>query len=144
MPDFGGQARYDYARESASGYRYDLMNDLMTAGLHRAWKDDFVTAVNPPRGAQPFRLLDVAGGTGDIAFRIVEAGGVGTAASGDTNQGEGQSARPSTRAIVHLGARHVVTHSYATTVEFEINQPRVNKALIINARIRGPHAGQRT
>ena len=58
--------------------RYDLMNDLMTGGLHRAWKDDLVTAINPPRGAQPFRLLDVAGGTGDIAFRTVEAGGAGT------------------------------------------------------------------
>src|SRR3954467_5833826 len=61
--------------------RYDLMNDLMTAGLHRAWKDDLVTAINPPRGAQPFHLLDVAGGTGDIAFRTVEAGGAGTRAT---------------------------------------------------------------
>jgi demethylmenaquinone methyltransferase/2-methoxy-6-polyprenyl-1,4-benzoquinol methylase len=58
--------------------RYDLMNDLMSGGLHRAWKDAFVTAVNPPRGARPFGLLDVAGGTGDIAFRVVAAGGPGT------------------------------------------------------------------
>jgi demethylmenaquinone methyltransferase/2-methoxy-6-polyprenyl-1,4-benzoquinol methylase len=61
--------------------RYDLMNDLMTGGLHRAWKDDLVTAVNPPKGATPFRLLDVAGGTGDIAFRVIDAGGSGTRAS---------------------------------------------------------------
>src|SRR6516225_8823222 len=61
--------------------RYDLMNDLMSGGLHRAWKDALVTAVNPPRGEQPFRLLDVAGGTGDIAFRVVAAGGPGTRAS---------------------------------------------------------------
>src|SRR5262249_51844766 len=54
--------------------RYDLMNDLMSGGLHRAWKDALVTAVNPPRGEQPFRLIDVAGGTGDIAFRVVAAG----------------------------------------------------------------------
>jgi len=55
--------------------RYDLMNDLMSAGLHRAWKDVLVTAVNPPRtGDRPFALLDVAGGTGDIAFRVVDAG----------------------------------------------------------------------
>ncbi|HEX8809621.1 MAG TPA: class I SAM-dependent methyltransferase, partial [Xanthobacteraceae bacterium] len=53
--------------------RYDLMNDLMSFGLHRAWKDALVTAVNPPRQA-PFSVLDIAGGTGDIAFRIIEAG----------------------------------------------------------------------
>src|SRR3954463_16526033 len=55
--------------------RYDLMNDLMSGGLHRAWKDALVTAVNPPRAARPFALLDVAGGTGDIAFQVVGAGG---------------------------------------------------------------------
>ena len=58
--------------------RYDLMNDLMSGGLHRAWKDALVTAVNPPRGDRPFGLVDVAGGTGDIAFRVVAAGGPGT------------------------------------------------------------------
>src|SRR6185436_18880273 len=61
--------------------RYDLMNDLMSGGLHRAWKDALVTAVNPPHGAQPFRLVDVAGGTGDIAFRVIAAGGAGTRAT---------------------------------------------------------------
>jgi demethylmenaquinone methyltransferase / 2-methoxy-6-polyprenyl-1,4-benzoquinol methylase len=61
--------------------RYDLMNDLMTGGLHRAWKDDLVTAVNPPKSAAPFHLLDVAGGTGDIAFRLIAAGGAGTRAT---------------------------------------------------------------
>ena len=59
--------------------RYDLMNDLMSGGLHRAWKDALVTAVNPPKGEAPFSLLDLAGGTGDVAFRVVEAGGGGTA-----------------------------------------------------------------
>jgi demethylmenaquinone methyltransferase / 2-methoxy-6-polyprenyl-1,4-benzoquinol methylase len=58
--------------------RYDLMNDLMSGGLHRLWKDALVTAVNPPRGDRPFSALDVAGGTGDVAFRITEAGGAGT------------------------------------------------------------------
>src|SRR6185437_1307821 len=38
--------------------RYDLMNDLMSGGLHRAWKDVLVTAVNPPKGGRPFTLLD--------------------------------------------------------------------------------------
>jgi demethylmenaquinone methyltransferase/2-methoxy-6-polyprenyl-1,4-benzoquinol methylase len=61
--------------------RYDLMNDLMSAGLHRAWKSALVTAVNPPKSDRDFRLLDVAGGTGDIAFRVLEAGGMGTHAT---------------------------------------------------------------
>jgi demethylmenaquinone methyltransferase/2-methoxy-6-polyprenyl-1,4-benzoquinol methylase len=58
--------------------RYDLMNDLMSGGLHRAWKDVLVTAVNPPKSERAFSLLDVAGGTGDIAFRVIHAGGPGT------------------------------------------------------------------
>ena len=57
--------------------RYDLMNDLMSGGLHRAWKAAMITTLNPPKGARPFALLDVAGGTGDIAFRAAEAGGSG-------------------------------------------------------------------
>lgn len=61
--------------------RYDLMNDLMSGGLHRAWKDVLVTAVNPPKSDRPFHLLDVAGGTGDISFRTVAAGGAGTRAT---------------------------------------------------------------
>jgi demethylmenaquinone methyltransferase/2-methoxy-6-polyprenyl-1,4-benzoquinol methylase len=68
--------------------RYDLMNDLMSGGLHRAWKDALVTAVNPPpkgrpgrpddKGERAFAVLDIAGGTGDIVFRIAEAAGRGT------------------------------------------------------------------
>src|SRR6202162_4992783 len=61
--------------------RYDLMNDLMSGGLHRAWKDALVTAVDPPKGDRPFALLDIAGGTGDVALRVVAAGGAGTRAS---------------------------------------------------------------
>jgi demethylmenaquinone methyltransferase/2-methoxy-6-polyprenyl-1,4-benzoquinol methylase len=57
--------------------RYDLMNDLMSGGLHRVWKDIMITAVNPPRNDAPFSLLDVAGGTGDIAFRAAKAAGAG-------------------------------------------------------------------
>src|SRR6185369_10292380 len=71
--------------------RYDLMNDLMSAGLHRAWKDALVTAINPPTKGRPgrldekpdrdFALLDVAGGTGDVSFRTIETGGAGTRAT---------------------------------------------------------------
>src|SRR5271156_7251146 len=57
--------------------RYDLMNDLMSAGLHRLWKDLTINALNPPRTEAPFALLDVAGGTGDIAFRAAKASGMG-------------------------------------------------------------------
>lgn len=52
--------------------RYDIMNDLMSAGMHRAWKDAFVDWLSPSKRGD-WRALDVAGGTGDIAFRIVEA-----------------------------------------------------------------------
>src|SRR2546423_5382570 len=72
--------------------RYDLMNDLMSGGLHRVWKNALVTAVNPPpkttqpggfrtTADRPFALLDVAGGTGDIAFRVLAQGGAGTRAT---------------------------------------------------------------
>jgi demethylmenaquinone methyltransferase / 2-methoxy-6-polyprenyl-1,4-benzoquinol methylase len=57
--------------------RYDLMNDLMSAGLHRIWKDIMINALNPPRADTPFALLDVAGGTGDVAFRAAKASGAG-------------------------------------------------------------------
>ncbi|KAF7814398.1 2-methoxy-6-polyprenyl-1,4-benzoquinol methylase, mitochondrial [Senna tora] len=49
--------------------KYDVMNDLMSAGLHRLWKDRLVSKLNPFRG---MKHLDVAGGTGDVAFRILE------------------------------------------------------------------------
>ena len=51
--------------------RYDLMNDAMSGGMHRLWKDRFVRLVKP-RGAE--QILDMAGGTGDVAFRLARAG----------------------------------------------------------------------
>jgi demethylmenaquinone methyltransferase / 2-methoxy-6-polyprenyl-1,4-benzoquinol methylase len=51
---------------------YDVMNDLMSAGMHRLWKDAFVAWLAPPKRAG-WKVLDVAGGTGDIAFKIIEA-----------------------------------------------------------------------
>ena len=54
--------------------RYDLMNDLMSGGVHRLWKDAMVARLAPPkRGSRPYRVLDMAGGTGDIAERIINA-----------------------------------------------------------------------
>jgi demethylmenaquinone methyltransferase / 2-methoxy-6-polyprenyl-1,4-benzoquinol methylase len=55
--------------------RYDLMNDLMSGGLHRVWKRELITMLSAPRGETPFRLLDVAGGTGDIALRYARDSG---------------------------------------------------------------------
>jgi demethylmenaquinone methyltransferase/2-methoxy-6-polyprenyl-1,4-benzoquinol methylase len=60
--------------------RYDLMNDLMSLGLHRVWKDTLANAVNPPKNL-PFALLDIAGGTGDVAFRVIGKGGEQTRAT---------------------------------------------------------------
>lgn len=51
--------------------RYDLMNDMMSGGLHRLWKNDFVRRVRPRAGE---KILDLAGGTGDIAFRMARRG----------------------------------------------------------------------
>ncbi len=66
---------------SAVAERYDLMNDLMSGGLHRLWKADFITMLNPPTRATPFKLLDVAGGTGDVALRFMARGGPGCTAT---------------------------------------------------------------
>lgn len=52
--------------------RYDLMNDLMSWGIHRLWKSAFIDALRP---RPDMRLLDVGGGTGDIAFKFMEKGG---------------------------------------------------------------------
>lgn len=57
--------------------RYDLMNDAMSGGLHRLWKDRFVRRVKPRTGEA---ILDMAGGTGDIAFRLARSGAAVTIA----------------------------------------------------------------
>src|SRR5260370_42437512 len=57
--------------------RYDLMNDLMSAGLHRGWEDLMINALNPPRRDTPFALLELARGTGDIPFSAARAAGAG-------------------------------------------------------------------
>ncbi|MEI6985470.1 MAG: bifunctional demethylmenaquinone methyltransferase/2-methoxy-6-polyprenyl-1,4-benzoquinol methylase UbiE [Rhodospirillaceae bacterium] len=57
--------------DSVAG-RYDLMNDLMSGGVHRLWKSALINLIKPKPG---MTLLDVAGGTGDIAFRFLDRGG---------------------------------------------------------------------
>jgi len=61
--------------------KYDIMNDAMSGGLHRLWKDRFVRRLKPQDGEA---ILDMAGGTGDIAFRMAKAGAEVTVA--DINQ----------------------------------------------------------
>src|SRR5438094_8398565 len=56
---------------SSVARRYDLMNDLMSGGMHRRWKDRFVARVKPRAGEE---VLDMAGGTGDVAFRMARRG----------------------------------------------------------------------
>jgi demethylmenaquinone methyltransferase / 2-methoxy-6-polyprenyl-1,4-benzoquinol methylase len=56
---------------SSVARRYDLMNDLMSGGMHRLWKDRFVARVKPRPGES---ILDMAGGTGDVAFRMARRG----------------------------------------------------------------------
>lgn len=51
--------------------KYDIMNDAMSGGMHRLWKDRFVRLLKPRTGEH---ILDMAGGTGDIAFRIAKTG----------------------------------------------------------------------
>ncbi len=69
--------------DSVAG-QYDLMNDLMSGGIHRLWKAELIDRLNPRPGQ---RLLDVAGGTGDIATRFIErAGPAATAVVCDINE----------------------------------------------------------
>ena len=88
--------------------RYDLMNDLMSGGLHRAWKDALLTAINPPKSDRPFTLLDLAGGTGDVALRVVGAGGAGTRAIVCDINDE----------MLAVGRERIATGRYADAIEF--------------------------
>jgi demethylmenaquinone methyltransferase/2-methoxy-6-polyprenyl-1,4-benzoquinol methylase len=69
---------------SSVAARYDLMNDVMSAGVHRIWKDAMVEWLNPRPG---WETIDVAGGTGDIAFRIADM----ARARSSTGRGDGEA-----------------------------------------------------
>ncbi len=79
VPEAERQGLVNKVFASVAG-RYDLMNDLMSGGLHRLWKRELITMLNAPRGAHPFKLLDVAGGTGDIAIRYARDSGTNATA----------------------------------------------------------------
>ncbi|MBA3511513.1 class I SAM-dependent methyltransferase [Sphingomonas sp.] len=79
--------------------RYDVMNDLMSGGLHRLWKDRFVARVKPRPGE---RILDMAGGTGDVAFRMARRGARVTVADINPDMLEVGRERARTRGVERL------------------------------------------
>ena len=122
--------------------RYDLMNDLMSGGMHRLWKDALVSKLRPPSGQGTWRLLDVAGGTGDIALRALGASrGAMSATVADINPdmlavGRERAAHgPYADRIEFVEANAEVLpfpdrHFDAVTIAFGIrNVPRIDVAL---------------
>jgi len=123
--------------------RYDLMNDLMSGGVHRLWKDAMVAKLAPPKaGSVPYRVLDMAGGTGDIAERIVNASvGFAEVTVADINAdmlkvGKERAIRwrfPQQAKFVEANAEELpfADESFdAYTIAFGIrNVPRIQKAL---------------
>ena len=131
--------------------RYDLMNDLMSMGLHRVWKDIMIQTLNPPRADTPFALLDVAGGTGDISFRAAKAAGYGFHATVcDINTGMLEVGRE--RAVkLHLEDRVDFVEGNAEALDFADksfdaytiafgirNVPRIDRALSEAYRVLRP------
>jgi demethylmenaquinone methyltransferase/2-methoxy-6-polyprenyl-1,4-benzoquinol methylase len=131
--------------------RYDLMNDLMSGGLHRAWKDALVTAIDPPTSSRAFRLIDIAGGTGDVAFRAVAAGGAGTRVTVVDHNGDMLGVGRERAVARHVG--HAVSFvegnaealpladrsADACTIAFGIrNVPRIENALAEAYRVLKP------
>ena len=84
---------------SSVARRYDLMNDLMSGGMHRLWKDRFVARVKPRRGEE---LLDMAGGTGDVAFRMSRRGAHVTVADINADMLAVGMERATERGLEHL------------------------------------------
>jgi demethylmenaquinone methyltransferase / 2-methoxy-6-polyprenyl-1,4-benzoquinol methylase len=121
--------------------RYDLMNDLMSGGMHRLWKDRFVAKLALPRSRRA-QHLDLAGGTGDIAFRIVKQPGyAGSVTILDINgdmlsvgRGRAEKQHISSRLrFVEANAEDLpfASNSFdSCTIAFGIrNVPRIEKAL---------------
>ena len=123
--------------------RYDLMNDLMSGGIHRVWKDAMIADLAPPKsGSRPYRVLDMAGGTGDIAERIINASvGYAEVVVSDINSDmlrvgaeRAKSWRyPAQASFVEANAEELpfADNSFdAYTIAFGIrNVPRIQKAL---------------
>ena len=85
---------------SSVARRYDLMNDLMSGGMHRLWKDRFVARVKPRASEE---ILDMAGGTGDVAFRMAKRGAHVTIADINADMLEVGKKRAEKRELTGLG-----------------------------------------
>ena len=85
---------------SSVARKYDLMNDLMSGGMHRLWKDRFVSRVKPRPGEA---ILDMAGGTGDVAFRLAKRGAHVTVADINADMLEVGKERAEARELSGLG-----------------------------------------
>ncbi|MGD9739238.1 MAG: bifunctional demethylmenaquinone methyltransferase/2-methoxy-6-polyprenyl-1,4-benzoquinol methylase UbiE [Bauldia sp.] len=131
--------------------RYDLMNDLMSGGLHRLWKSELVGWLAPPlRRARPYRVLDVAGGTGDVAFRIAGRSDAAEIVVADINNsmlevGRERAAARSLADRVTFAEANAEELPFgsssfdAVTIAFGIrNVPRIEKALSEMARVLRP------
>src|SRR6476659_2066383 len=84
---------------SSVARRYDVMNDLMSGGMHRLWKDRFVNRVKPRPGED---ILDMAGGTGDVAFRMARRGAHVTVADINADMLEVGRQRADARGLIGL------------------------------------------
>ena len=107
-------ARVGEVFRSVAG-RYDLMNDAMSGGMHRLWKDRFVRRVKPRAGET---ILDMAGGTGDIAFRLARSGAQVTVSDINPAMLEVGKERAVKKAIEGLGW----SEQNAETLSFEANR----------------------
>jgi len=85
---------------SSVARRYDLMNDLMSGGMHRLWKDRFVARLKPRPGED---ILDMAGGTGDVAFRMARRGARVTVADINADMLQVGKQRADERGLADLG-----------------------------------------
>ena len=131
--------------------RYDLMNDLMSGGLHRLWKDALVAWLAPPRRSPlSYAVLDVAGGTGDIAFRIAERSQSAVITVADINAdmlavGRGHAAKRKLAERVAFREANAEALPFAdggfdaVTIAFGIrNVPDIGKALAETFRVLRP------
>ncbi len=104
--DVDEQAKEGLVREvfDSVADRYDIMNDVMSMGVHRAWKNSLINTLNPRPN---MHLLDVAGGTGDISFRFLEAAKGGFASVCDINA-----------EMLRVGKRRAIERGFSESTEF--------------------------
>jgi demethylmenaquinone methyltransferase/2-methoxy-6-polyprenyl-1,4-benzoquinol methylase len=121
--------------------RYDLMNDFMSGGLHRLWKDALVAWLAPPRRTRSYAVLDIAGGTGDVALRIAGRSEGAKITVGDINKemlavGRERAAKRGLERVVTFEEANAEKLPFdggrfdAVTIAFGIrNVPRIDAAL---------------